>query len=96
MYKYIVDFVDNNIIIPIWSYSLLLANKSLDPHRPSRRFSQPKPLEDPLEEIKLKQKARQDKLFTLSEEPIVGDDIDLQKKRAQQWVLLLIYAILEK
>lgn len=50
----------------------------LDPFRPSRRFTQPLPLEDPSADIKEKQAARQERLGNTK------DDIDLEKVRAQR------------
>ncbi len=52
----------------------------LDPNRASRKFTQPKPLEDPNIELKEKQAARLDRLNAFSEE----DEIALEKKKAQR------------
>lgn len=55
----------------------------LDPFRPSRKFSQPKSLEDEADlELKDKQAARAERLNVLSEETL--DEIALEKKKAQR------------
>lgn len=50
----------------------------LDPYRPTRRFTQPLPLEDPSADIKEKQAARQERLVSTK------DDIDLEKIKAHR------------
>lgn len=52
----------------------------LDPNRASRKFTQPKPLEDPNIELKEKQAARLDRLNALGDD----DEIALEKKKAQR------------
>jgi len=55
----------------------------LDPNRPSRKFSAPRPLEDEIDlESKEKQRLRQERLLTVNEEAL--DEIDLEKKKAQK------------
>lgn len=56
----------------------------MDPYRPSRKFSAPRPLEEPEEdeEMKEKQRLRQERLMTLNEE--VLDVVELEKKKAQR------------
>ncbi|XP_017143772.2 uncharacterized protein CG45076 isoform X1 [Drosophila miranda] len=54
----------------------------LDPNRPSRKFSAPRPLEDPVDlESKEKQRLRQERLLTVNEEAL--DEVEVEKKRAQ-------------
>lgn len=60
-----------------------ISDAELDPNRPSRKFSAPRPLEDPLDvEAKEKQRLRQERLLTVNEEAL--DEVDLEKKRAQK------------
>lgn len=54
--------------------------RGLDPHRPSRKFTVPKPLEDPNVELKEKQAERAKKLASLNE----VDEIELEKIRAKR------------
>lgn len=55
----------------------------LDPFRPSRKFSQPKPLEEEADaELREKKTARADRLNALAEETV--DEIALEKKKAQR------------
>ncbi|XP_049304368.1 uncharacterized protein CG45076 isoform X4 [Bactrocera dorsalis] len=57
------------------------ADPDLDPYRPSRKFSTPPSLDDPVgEETKEKQRLRHERLMTVSEE--VLDEIQLEKKKA--------------
>ncbi|XP_041449480.1 uncharacterized protein CG45076 isoform X2 [Drosophila obscura] len=54
----------------------------LDPNRPTRKFSAPRPLEDPVDlESKEKQRLRQERLLTVNEEAL--DEVEVEKKRAQ-------------
>ncbi|BFF91685.1 uncharacterized protein DMAD_09909 [Drosophila madeirensis] len=54
----------------------------LDPNRPTRKFSAPRPLEDPVDvESKEKQRLRQERMLTVNEEPL--DEVEVEKKRAQ-------------
>ena len=53
----------------------------MDPNRPSRKFSEPKPLEDTVDvETKEKQRLRQERLNTVTE----VDEVELEKKTAQR------------
>lgn len=55
----------------------------MDPYRPSRKFSAPRPLEDPIDdETKEKQRLRQERLMTVNEEDL--DHVELEKKKAQR------------
>ncbi|XP_063707053.1 uncharacterized protein CG45076 isoform X1 [Culicoides brevitarsis] len=56
------------------------ASRFLDPNRPSRKFTAPKPLEDPLLDVKAKQAERAKKLASLNE----VDEIELEKIRAKR------------
>lgn len=61
----------------------LFVAKILDPNRPSRKFSQPKPLEDQVDaDFREKKAARADRLNALAEETV--DEIALEKKKAQR------------
>lgn len=67
----------------IFDIFILIIAKLLDPFRPSRKFSQPKPLEDEADvELKEKKAARAERLNVLSEE--TADEIALEKKKAQR------------
>lgn len=60
-----------------------LTDADLDPNRPSRKFSAPRPLEDEIDvEAKEKQRLRQERLLTVNEEGV--DDLEVEKKRAQR------------
>lgn len=70
-----------NYIPPSIHFILFLAK--LDPFRPSRKFSEPKPLEDEADaELREKKAARAERLNVLSEETL--DEIALEKKAAQR------------
>lgn len=56
--------------------------KLLDPHRASRKFTQPIVLDDPNEMVKAKQAARAERLNAFNPGDVA--DIDLEKKRAQR------------
>lgn len=60
-----------------------LTDADLDPNRPSRKFSAPRPLEDEIDvEAKEKQRLRQERLLTVNEEAV--DELEVEKKRAQR------------
>lgn len=60
-----------------------LSDPDLDPNRPSRKFSAPRPLEDAIDlESKEKQRLRQERLLTVNEEAV--DELEVEKKRAQR------------
>lgn len=59
----------------------MLIDPDLDPYRPSRKFSAPLSLDDPVgEETKEKQRLRQERLMTVRED--VLDEIQLVKHKA--------------
>ncbi|XP_034130035.1 uncharacterized protein CG45076 isoform X2 [Drosophila guanche] len=72
---------------PTWktnkqSLSSQKEDADLDPNRPTRKFSAPRPLEDPVDvESKEKQRLRQERMLTVNEEPL--DEVEVEKKRAQ-------------
>lgn len=72
------------IIVIFFLFTILkfdsCAVRGLDPHRPSRKFTAPKPLEDPNIELKAKQAERAKKLASLNE----VDEIELEKIRAKR------------
>lgn len=70
-------------ILPSFYFHLISFIAKLDPFRPSRKFSQPKPLEDEADiELAEKKAARAERLNVLSEETF--DEIALEKKKAQR------------
>lgn len=61
----------------------LISDPDLDPHRPSRKFSAPRPLEDQIDvDAKEKQRLRGERLMAVTEELV--DEIELEKKKTQR------------